>query len=149
MAELLAGDRGLAEGDAAVVGGDFAMGEYFEAFAAQRFEAASEQERVLEASATQADAVKREVGAHAAANFNNGGDERLVESGGDGGLCLAGFESSDNLVNHGAEVDFGGRSTSEREVVLIWRRIAVGVGGGFEHHGGLAFEGDGMTEADE
>ena len=37
MAELLAGDRGLAEGDAAVVGGDFAMGEYFEAFAAQRF----------------------------------------------------------------------------------------------------------------
>lgn len=34
VAELFAGDGGLAEGDAAVVGGDFAVREDFEAFAA-------------------------------------------------------------------------------------------------------------------
>lgn len=103
----------------------------------------------MKAPAAEADAVEMQIGAHAAANFDNGGDERVVEAGSDVGLRLSGFESSDDLVNHGAEVDFVGRSGREGEVVLIWCRIAVGIGGGFEHHGGLAFEGDGVAKADE
>ena len=139
----------MAEGDAAIVSGDFAVGEDFEAFAAQGFEAACEQKRILKASAAEADAVELQICAHAATNFNNGGDERVMEAGGNVGLRLAGFESGDDLVNHGAEVDFGGRSAGESEVVGVRRWIGVGIGGGFEHHGGLALERDGVAEADE
>ena len=149
VAELFAGDGGLAEGNAAVVGWDFAVGEDCEAFAAQGFDAACKKKRILKASAAEADAVEMQIGSHAAADFHDGSNERVVEAGGDVGLRLPGFESGDHLVNHGAEVDFGGRRASECEVVLIRCRVAVGIGGGFEHHGGLAFEGDTVTEADE
>ena len=50
LAELLAGYSCLTEGDSAVVGGDFELGEDFEAFVAQGLEAACKQKRVLEAA---------------------------------------------------------------------------------------------------
>jgi len=149
VAELFAGDGGLAEGDASVVGGDFAVGEDLETFSAQGFDAACEQQRILKAPAAKANAVEVEVGAHAAAHFNNGGDERVVEAGSDVRLRLAGFEASDHLVDHRAEVDVGGRRAGESEVIRVRCGIGVGIGSGFEHHGSLAFEGDGVAETDE
>ena len=58
LAQLFAGNGGLAEGDAAVVSGDFAMSEDLKTVAAQRVEAAFEQKRILEATTAEADAVE-------------------------------------------------------------------------------------------
>jgi len=77
------------------------------------------QQRILKAPAAEADAVEVEVGAHAAAHFNNGGDERVVEAGSDVGLRLAGFEAGDHSVDHRAEVDVGRRGARESEVVGV------------------------------
>ena len=106
MTEPFAGDGGLAEGDAAVVGGDFAMGKDFKAIVAQGFEAAGEQKRVLEAAAAEAYTVELELGAHAAATRKNDGDHSAVKAGCDAGVQLAAFNAGDDPADHGTKVDF-------------------------------------------
>lgn len=149
MTELFTGDRGLAEGDSAIVGGNFAVYEDFEAIAAEGFDASSEEERVLEAASAEADAVELEFGAHAAADFGDDGDEGGMEARGDTGRLLAGFEAGNDLADHGAQVDVDGGGAGEGKVIRIFCDCGVGVRRGFEQHGGLAFEGDGVAEADE
>ena len=147
--ELFAGDGGLTEGDAAVVGGDLAVAENFEAFGVQGFEAALKQNRVLEAAAAEADAIELKFRTHTAADFRDDGDERAVKTRCDAGRRCVDLKLGDDLVNHGAQIDVGGGSGRDSEVVRVRRRAGPGIGCGFEHHGGLSFEGNTVAQADE
>ena len=147
VAEVLAGNGGLAERDAAIVGRDFTGREDFKSVAAQGFETALEQKRVLKAPTAQANAVELEVGAHAAANCADDGDEGRVKLSRDEGLRCTGFQVDDNLPNHRAQIDVGWGGARQGEVIGV--SCGLRTRGGLEHHRRLAFERDGVAQADE
>ena len=119
VTELFADDGRLAKGNSAVIGGDIALGEDLEAVVAESPEAARKQERVLEAATAEADAVELEIRTHAPADRGDDGDERVVKAGCHEGLRAVGFDVSDDLANHGAQVDFDWRGAGEDEVTGI------------------------------
>ena len=119
LPKLLTGDGGLAEGDSAVVGRNFAVEEDFESVVAQSVEAAFEKDRVLEASATQADAVELKIRAHAAADFRDDSNKGRVEASGEAGPGFSGFDVGEDLVDHRTQVDVDWIIIVKGEIVSI------------------------------
>lgn len=93
------------------------MGEDVKAVSAQSLDGAFEENRILEASAAEADPTELQFVAHVAANRGDDSDESAVEAGSDTGLQLAGIDVSDDLPDHGTEVNVDRAGTGEGEVI--------------------------------